>query len=62
MYFNVRETVHLNSRTFIETFECLDNMKYYSLHPVRQIEFIQFMNISISFILKSQETMKFFGG
>ena len=58
--FFVRGTVHLNSRTFTETFECLDNMKYYSLHPVRQIEFIEFMNISISFILKSQETMKFF--
>jgi len=58
MYFFVQETVHFNSRTFNKTFDCLDNIKCYSVHSVRQIEFLQFMNISKYFNLKSCDKMR----
>jgi len=40
MNFFVQETVHLNSRIFTETFECLDIIKCYAVHSDRQISTI----------------------
>jgi len=62
MYFFAQENVHLNSRTFTKTFECLENIKCYSVHSFRQTEFLQIMNISKCFNLKSHETEVLFWG
>ena len=56
--FFAQETVHFNSRKFTKNFQCLGNIKCYSVHSVRQTEFLRFMNISKCFNLKSFGTMR----
>jgi hypothetical protein len=50
----------LNARTATGSFEIPDNMRCYSVRPARQIERLQFTNISKCFSLKSCGTISLF--